>query len=69
MILDIRVLDAGPIAPKPCDVTLPQSPVERIVCAEMRRITPLFRMGLLTPIDVYYSMLTVANFAQAVKDE
>lgn len=65
-MFDVCVLNAGPIAPQP-QPDLPLSPVDRIVMAEMQRLTPLYRLRILTPLDIRDSLYMVANMAQAVK--
>lgn len=69
MRFEIEVLDAGPVTAQPCDatLTLPQSPAERIVNAEMRQLARLMQLRLLTVFDIYNALMTVANLAQAAK--
>lgn len=65
-MFDVCILNAGPIEPPP-QSALPLSPVDRIVNAEMQRITPLFRLGILTPMDIRDALYLVAYTAREVK--
>lgn len=65
-MFDVCILNAGPIAPPP-QSALPLSPVDRIVMAEMQRLTPLFRLRLLTPMDIQDALYLVAYTAREVQ--
>lgn len=63
-MFDVCVLNAGPIAPQP-QPELPISPVDRIVMAEMQRLTPLYRLRILTPLDIRDSLYIACGMAQS----